>query len=52
MSVNGAANDRPWLPARFAAEGGTLDITMAKAPQKKWGSAPADAPPSFGPDTP
>jgi fucose permease len=36
-------------PASFAAKGGTLDYTLAKAPGKNWGSGSMDAPPSFGP---
>jgi predicted alpha-1,2-mannosidase len=50
MSVNGMANDRPWLPASFAASGGTLDYTLSKTPDENWGSSPQDAPPSFGPE--
>lgn len=50
LSVNGTLSTRPWLPASFAQQGGSLDYAMSKMPQKNWGSAPADAPPSFGPN--
>jgi predicted alpha-1,2-mannosidase len=49
LAVNGAEVTRPWLPASFALEGGTLDYVMSKTPDRNWGSAPRDAPPSFGP---
>jgi putative alpha-1,2-mannosidase len=49
LSVNGAPSTRAWLPASVAAHGGTLSFTLAKVPNKTWGAAPADAPPSFGP---
>ncbi|HEX4861780.1 MAG TPA: GH92 family glycosyl hydrolase, partial [Rhizomicrobium sp.] len=49
MSVNGAANTKPWLPAAFARSGGTLRYTLSKTPDKNWGASPSDAPPSFGP---
>ncbi|HEX6739112.1 MAG TPA: GH92 family glycosyl hydrolase, partial [Vicinamibacteria bacterium] len=47
LKVNGRASTRPWLPESFVAEGGTLDFVLAATPNKTWGSAPADAPPSF-----
>ncbi|GAA3458263.1 GH92 family glycosyl hydrolase [Saccharothrix longispora] len=46
LRVNGAASTRPWLPASFVAQGGALDFTLG-ATASTWGSAPADAPPSF-----
>jgi predicted alpha-1,2-mannosidase len=45
LKVNGAASDAPWLPVSFALKGGTLDVTMSKTPNTKWGPPP----PSFGP---
>ncbi|MDX6363977.1 MAG: hypothetical protein QOC85_2987 [Streptomyces sp.] len=47
LKVNGRSSDRPWLPASFVRTGGTLDYTLGGTPDKKWGSAEADAPPSF-----
>jgi predicted alpha-1,2-mannosidase len=47
LKVNGSASDRAWLPESFVAKGGTLDYTLGSSPNTTWGSAPADAPPSF-----
>jgi predicted alpha-1,2-mannosidase len=49
LAVDGAASTKPWLPAGFVAKGGRLDYTLSRAPDKNWGAAPGDAPPSFGP---
>ncbi|WP_257450078.1 GH92 family glycosyl hydrolase [Archangium lipolyticum] len=49
LKVNGKASTRPWLPESFALAGGTLDFTLSKTPDERWGSAREDAPPSFGP---
>jgi putative alpha-1,2-mannosidase len=46
LKVNGTASDKPWLPASFAENGGTLEISMSKTPNTKWGAPP----PSFGPN--
>jgi predicted alpha-1,2-mannosidase len=50
LAVDGQASSKPWLPASFALKGGRLDVTLARTPGRKWGIAPADAPPSFGPE--
>lgn len=50
MAVNGRPNSKPWLPASFATHGGTLDYRLSQTPQKEWGAAAEDAPPSFGPE--
>lgn len=47
LTVNGAASTRPWLPESFVANGGTLQFTLGTSPNTGWGSAAADAPPSF-----
>jgi predicted alpha-1,2-mannosidase len=47
LTVNGVASTRPWLPESFVANGGTLGFTLGATPNTSWGSAPADAPPSF-----
>ncbi|CAM3719817.1 lectin [Kibdelosporangium persicum] len=54
LRVDGQASNRAWLPASFVANGGTLDYTLGTSPNTAWGSAPADAPPSFdvGPASP
>jgi predicted alpha-1,2-mannosidase len=48
LLVNGTASTKPWLDASFMQSGGTLDFTMGSTPNKSWGTAPTDAPPSFG----
>ena len=45
LKVNGVASAQAWLPASFANKGGTLDFTLSKTPNPKWGTPP----PSFGP---
>jgi predicted alpha-1,2-mannosidase len=47
LRVDGAARAKAWLPADFVIKGGTLDFTLAKAPDTHW--ATGSAPPSFGP---
>ncbi|OIJ65781.1 GH92 family glycosyl hydrolase [Streptomyces mangrovisoli] len=47
LKVDGRSGDRPWLPASFVRDGGTLDYTLTTTPNRAWGSAPSDAPPSF-----
>jgi predicted alpha-1,2-mannosidase len=49
LKVDEHQTSHPWLPASFAEKGGTLDFDLAKTPDQRWGSAPEDAPPSFGP---
>jgi predicted alpha-1,2-mannosidase len=47
LRVNGSASTKAWLPESFVTDGGTLDYTLGESPNTEWGSAPADAPPSF-----
>ncbi|MGW7204471.1 GH92 family glycosyl hydrolase [Streptomyces sp. NPDC054837] len=47
LTVNGRASKRPWLPAAFVRDGGRLDYTLSDTPDRSWGTAPEDAPPSF-----
>ncbi|WP_327006411.1 GH92 family glycosyl hydrolase [Dactylosporangium sp. NBC_01737] len=47
LTVNGAASNRAWLPESFVANGGTLAFTVGTTANPSWGSAAADAPPSF-----
>jgi predicted alpha-1,2-mannosidase len=47
LKVNGRASDRPWLPAAFVRDGGRLDYTLSGTPDRSWGTASEDAPPSF-----
>jgi predicted alpha-1,2-mannosidase len=46
LRVNGRASTRPWLPESFAAAGGRLDFVLSAVPDRRWGAAPRDAPPS------
>jgi predicted alpha-1,2-mannosidase len=47
LRVNGRLWLRPWLPETFLHHEETLDYTLGSRPSE-WGSAVADAPPSFG----
>ncbi len=47
LKTNGKKSDKPWVPASFVTHGGTLDYTLGSKPNTSWGSAKADAPPSF-----
>lgn len=49
MTVDGRASARPWLPARFATQGGTITEVLVARASNGWGQAPADAPPSYKP---
>ena len=48
MTVDGKASNRPWLAAQMVMTGGTIDETLVTQPSNGWGTAPADAPPSYG----
>ncbi|HEV2784137.1 MAG TPA: GH92 family glycosyl hydrolase [Actinophytocola sp.] len=50
LTVDGVASSKPWLPESFVGTGGALAFTLGSTPNTSWGSAVADAPPSF--DTP
>ncbi|MEO6817393.1 MAG: glycoside hydrolase domain-containing protein, partial [Edaphobacter sp.] len=47
--LNGKSLDKAWFPHAAIANGGTLVLEMGDKPNKQWGSAPADAPPSMSP---
>ncbi|WP_163506987.1 GH92 family glycosyl hydrolase [Fodinicola acaciae] len=47
LTVNGQASTKPWLSESFVAAGGSLNFTLGSSPNTAWGSAAADAPPSF-----
>jgi predicted alpha-1,2-mannosidase len=47
LRVNGVTTTRTWLPESFVANGGTVDFDLSATPDVNWGSAAADAPPSF-----
>ena len=48
LKVDGRQTSRPWLPASFAKKGGALQFELSRTPDRKWGSAAEDVPPSFG----
>jgi putative alpha-1,2-mannosidase len=47
LHVNDKPSSRAWLPESFARDGGTLRFVVGTTPRPEWGSALADAPPSF-----
>jgi predicted alpha-1,2-mannosidase len=47
--LNGKSLDKPWFTHAAIANGGSLVLEMGDKPNKQWGSAPADAPPSMSP---
>jgi putative alpha-1,2-mannosidase len=49
LSVDGKPWSKTWLPESFALRGGKLEYTMSEKADVTWGTAPADAPPSFHP---
>jgi predicted alpha-1,2-mannosidase len=48
MTVNGHPSQRPWLPGSMATGGGDIAFKLVGSPDKQWGSAPQDSPPSYG----
>ncbi|BCZ20923.1 GH92 family glycosyl hydrolase [Mycobacterium senriense] len=48
LKVDGQATDRTSLPESIIRTGGTLAFSLGAYPDKHWGTAEADAPPSFG----
>jgi len=47
LKVNGQVWTKTWLPESFVEHGGTVDFELSGSPNKSWGTAPEDAPPSF-----
>jgi predicted alpha-1,2-mannosidase len=48
-TLNGTSLDKPWFTHAALAGGGSLVLEMGDKPNKAWGSAPEDAPPSMSP---
>jgi predicted alpha-1,2-mannosidase len=48
LKINGSSYSKLYVPYSTLAKGATLDWTMGTS-ATSWGSAPADAPPSYGP---
>ncbi len=49
--LNGKPWTKPWFSHKDIEDGGTLKLEMADKPNKDWGSAPQDAPPSMSAPT-
>lgn len=47
--LNGKSLDAPWFAHAAIANGGSLVLEMGDKPNKKWGSAPDEVPPSMSP---
>ncbi len=47
LKVNGKTLNKPWIKFTDISNGGTMVYTLSSRPNKKWGSDPADAPPSY-----
>jgi putative alpha-1,2-mannosidase len=47
LKVNGKAVTATFLPESFTLQGGTLEFTLGKVPNRTWGVSEADRPPSF-----
>lgn len=47
LTVNGKEWIKPWIRFREIENGGALNYILGTAPDKKWGSVPGDAPPSY-----
>jgi putative alpha-1,2-mannosidase len=46
-TLNGKPWNKPWFSHADIANGGRLVLEMGSQPNKQWGSAPGDAPPSM-----
>jgi putative alpha-1,2-mannosidase len=51
LKLDGKPHDKPWLTRDLVDHGGTLNFTLAAAPNTRWGNAIDKAPPSFPPPT-
>ena len=49
LRVDGRSTTRPWLDESFVKHGGEIRFSLSPTPDQHWGSAPKDAPPSYGP---
>ena len=47
LTVDGTQSSDPWLPASVLSAGATLEFVVSGTPDKSWGAAPDDAPPSY-----
>lgn len=49
LELDGETWEKPWLRLHQVADGGRLAFDLDRAPNRRWGSDPSAAPPSFGP---
>jgi predicted alpha-1,2-mannosidase len=47
VRLDGRSYSSTALPLSFATQGGDLDFSLSTTPDKSWGTAPDDAPPSY-----
>lgn len=47
LTVNGRTWNKPWIRFSDISGGGRMDFKLGASPNKRWGSDPADAPPSY-----
>jgi predicted alpha-1,2-mannosidase len=52
LRIDGRRYSRPWIGWCDLSRGARLDFNLAVRPNRRWGSSPAAAPPSFGPGRP
>ncbi|MGA8528224.1 MAG: GH92 family glycosyl hydrolase [Acidobacteriaceae bacterium] len=52
VQLNGTAHNRDWISFRDIAAGGKLHFNLGSAPNRTWGAAPQDAPPSLSQSAP
>ncbi len=52
VTVNGRPLQRDWIWYRQITNGGEMQVTLGARPNRTWGSAPADAPPSLSQEKP
>ncbi len=52
VKLNGNSRSQNWIPFGDISRGGTLDFTLGTAPNKSWGAAASDAPPSLSTEKP
>lgn len=47
LLVNGRPSQKTWISYSTLSQGATIQFKLGSAPNKKWGTQPQDAPPSF-----
>ena len=46
-TLDGKSLNKPWIPERMVFQGGSWNVIAAKGPNRIWGTAHGDAPPSL-----